>query len=95
MSSRNSRLTSDQRRLAPALHQCLLRVREQLAQGSREFETLESEAMERLKQEGFLPEYIAIRRTDDLEKPEPSDRQLVILSAARLGSTRLIDNLQL
>ena len=95
MSSRNSRLTSDQRRLAPALHQCLLRVREQLAQGSREFETLESEAMERLKQEGFLPEYIAIRRTDDLEKPEPSDRKLVILSAARLGSTRLIDNLQL
>ena len=95
MSSRNSRLTADQRRLAPALHQCLLRVREQLAQGSREFETLESEAMERLKQEGFLPEYIAIRRTDDLEKPEPSDRKLVILSAARLGSTRLIDNLQL
>jgi len=94
MSSRNSRLTSDQRRLAPALYQCLVHVREQLEQGSREFATLESEAMERLKQEGFLPEYVAIRRITDLEKPEPSDRKLVILTAARLGSTRLIDNLQ-
>lgn len=95
MSSRNSRLTPDQRRLAPALYQCLSGVREQLQQGCREFARLESEAMDRLKQEGFLPEYIAIRRTGDLEKPEPSEQKLVILSAARLGSTRLIDNLQL
>ncbi|MFW2373446.1 MAG: pantoate--beta-alanine ligase [Gammaproteobacteria bacterium] len=95
MSSRNSRLTPEQRLLAPALYQCLQRVREQMDQGSREFATLEFEAMDGLKQEGFLPEYVAIRRSHDLEKPEPSDRKLVILTAARLGGTRLIDNLQL
>lgn len=95
MSSRNSRLTADQRLLAPALYQCLLRIREKLEQGSREFATLESEAMDWLKLQGLLPEYVAIRRISDLEKPEPSDQSLVILSAARLGSTRLIDNLQL
>lgn len=95
MSSRNSRLTSDQRLLAPALHQCLDRIRNQLGQGLRDFDSLELEAMDWLKQQGLQPEYIAIRRTSDLEKPEPSDRKLVILCAARLGSTRLIDNLQL
>ena len=95
MSSRNSRLTSDQRLLAPALYQGLVRVQERLEQGSREFSVLESEAMEWLKKQGLLPEYVAIRRTGDLEKPEPSDRKLVILGAARLGGTRLIDNIRL
>lgn len=95
MSSRNSRLTSDQRVLAPALFQCLVRVQERLEQGSREFSVLESEAMDWLKIQGLLPEYVAIRRTGDLEKPEPSDRKLVILGAARLGGTRLIDNIRL
>ena len=95
MSSRNGRLTADQRIMAPALHQCLVRIQEQLVQGSREFVRLESEAMDWLKQQGLLPEYVAIRRISDLEKPEPSDLKLVILIAARLGSTRLIDNLQI
>ena len=49
--------------------------------------------MDSLMQKGVMPEYIAIRRTQDLEKPEPSDRSLVILAAARLGNIRLIDNI--
>jgi len=49
--------------------------------------------MDNIRSAGLKPEYLEIRRRDGLERPEPGDRQLVILAAARLGRARLIDNL--
>ncbi len=55
---------------------------------------VEARALDRLQKTGFVPDYISIRRRD-LASPGPQDRELVVLAAARLGTTRLIDNREL
>ena len=51
--------------------------------------------MRRISRSGLTPEYVEIRRARDLQMPVASDRSLIVLAAARLGPTRLIDNLRI
>jgi pantoate--beta-alanine ligase len=93
MSSRNRYLRQDERASAPVLYASLQAVAQGLAAGRRDFVALQQAAMDNMRSAGLEPEYLEIRRRDGLERPEPGDRQLVILAAARLGRARLIDNL--
>jgi pantoate--beta-alanine ligase len=94
MSSRNQYLTDEERRKAPLIHQLLHKAVERLRAGDRDFATIERTGIEALEQAGFRPDYFAVRRADDLSTPDASTRHLVLLTAARLGRARLIDNLQ-
>ncbi|USD36984.1 MULTISPECIES: pantoate--beta-alanine ligase [Ferrimonas] len=93
LSSRNGYLTDSERLLAPELKQTLDWVAEQLQQGG-DARTLEQQAGDRLNDHGFSTDYIHICHADTLNKATADDRQLVVLAAAKLGSTRLIDNLR-
>jgi len=93
MSSRNRYLGPDERRVAPGLYAALRTAVEALRAGQRNFVALQQDGMENLRSAGLEPEYFEIRRPESLGGPEPADSRLVILSAARLGRARLIDNL--
>lgn len=93
MSSRNAYLTDDQRLEAAGLYRTLGEIARRIGDGERDYGALEAFGSARLAQEGFEPEYLNIRRADDLGPPEPGSRALVVLAAARLGKARLIDNL--
>jgi pantoate--beta-alanine ligase len=95
MSSRNGYLSKQQRAAAPLLYKTLSDVAAKLDQGNIDFVELEKNAISEINQNGFETDYFVIRRADDLQIPNSSDKALVVLVAARLGSTRLIDNLQL
>lgn len=94
MSSRNRYLNAEQRRLAPHIYAALSSVEKQLLQGRRDFAALEQAAAEQLKAEGFVPDYVSIRDAENLQLPNTQTRRLVVLTAARLGRARLIDNVQ-
>jgi len=94
MSSRNRYLSKDERRRAPALYQALQRVARALEAGRTDYDTLAGEARKFLSEKGLEPDYVEIRRSENLATPTPSDRALVVLAAARLGKARLIDNLR-
>ncbi len=93
MSSRNSYLSDDERAIAPLLHETLAATGTELQNGRRNFGDLEVEAVKRLADGGFDVDYFAIRRAVNLEVPDRDCDDLVVLTAARLGSTRLIDNI--
>lgn len=93
MSSRNQSLTMDQLQQAPALYQTLLSIKHEIEQGNQDFTALEQHAVSKLLALGFEAEYVDIRREDDLEFAKPDNNKLRILVAARLGRTRLIDNI--
>ena len=95
MSSRNGYLTRDQRRIAPVLHQTLSSCREAIACGFDNFLQLESHARMKLLQAGFEPDYFAIRDARTLRTVTENTEEIAILAAARLGKTRLIDNVRL
>jgi len=92
-SSRNRYLNEAERGTAALLHTVLEDVREALLSGERDFAALEGHALARLEKGGFVPDYVGIRRARDLAVPAPESQELVVLAAARLGRTRLIDNL--
>ena len=94
MSSRNQYLTDEERRKAPVIHQLLLAAVERLRAGDRDFAAIERTGVEALERAGFRPDYFAVRRADDLGSPDAHTQHLVVLTAARLGRARLIDNLQ-
>jgi pantoate--beta-alanine ligase len=95
LSSRNQYLSNDERAEAPRLYQTLHHVRERVLAQAADFKTIEQEAMQHLTEHGWKPDYVAIRRQSDLLEPSAGeDVPLVILTAARLGGTRLIDNLE-
>ena len=94
-SSRNGYLSSRQRRIAPVLHQTLNSCREAIACGFDNFLQLESHARMKLLQAGFEPDYFAIRDAHTLRTVTEDTEEIAILAAARLGSTRLIDNVRL
>jgi pantoate--beta-alanine ligase len=85
MSSRNSFLLPAERAEAPRLH----RVLQKVAAGGAE-----AAAMAELEAAGWKPDYVEVRRRADLARPKPGDAERVVLAAARLGGTRLIDNLE-
>src|SRR5882757_2424033 len=94
MSSRNRYLTAEQRRLAPRIYAALSKVGQELKQGRRDYLSLEQMAIAELEQSGFKTDYASIRDADDLQPPTENSRKLVVLTAARLGRARLIDNVQ-
>src|SRR5471030_3311474 len=96
LSSRNRFLQAAERAEAPILAKTLNRVRDAVLAGNRDFASIEKEAVESLAQRGWQPDYIAVRRRVDLLPPGPADTAtpLVVLAAAKLGNTRLIDNLE-
>lgn len=95
LSSRNGYLTAEQRAVAPLLHQTLLNCREAIACGFDNFLQLESHARMKLLQAGFEPDYFAIRDARTLRAITEETEEVAILAAARLGATRLIDNVRL
>ena len=95
MSSRNQYLDAAQRQQATLIHRTLLAMKQGVANG-RAFADIEREADAALRAGGFVPDYAELRRAEDLKRPAPDERRgLVALIAARLGRTRLIDNLEL
>ena len=94
LSSRNAYLDAAQRVEALALVHELEGIANALQRGRRDFPALEQAALQSLTARGWQPDYVAIRRRADLSAPS-SGAALVVLAAARLGATRLIDNLEL
>lgn len=92
MSSRNSLLSAEERRQAPAMYHALCAARDAVLKGETEIAALEQRGMQVLEQAGFKPEYFTLRRAADLQPDDGVTQELVILAAARLGNTRLIDN---
>ena len=93
LSSRNGYLSATERSEAPRLYRTLQAVAQAIQAGRHDFATLEAEAMEKLVENQWKPDYIAVRNQADLQLPALTDR-LVIVAAAWLGKTRLIDNLE-
>jgi pantoate--beta-alanine ligase len=94
MSSRNAYMTTEQRLEAMRLHATLQKLSAAIQSGRRDWHALEQSASEELAAHQWKPDYVAIRSQRDLGEPS-ADAPLVVLAAARLGSTRLIDNLEL
>ena len=94
MSSRNRYLSAEQRALAPAIYAELDRARVAIEAGDEDFAALERRGSEALRQAGFRPDYFEIRDAATLEAPGPQSRELVVLTAARIGRARLIDNVR-
>jgi len=93
MSSRNGYLTADEKAVAAKLYQSLCIARDAILAGQQSYEEIESRALLFLRDSGFQPEYFAVCRASDLKKAGANDMDLVLLTAARLGRTRLIDNI--
>lgn len=93
LSSRNQYLSADERLRAPALHAALQAVAAALSGGRRDFESISEEQCKILRSQGFEVQYLDIRRAD-LGVPDVGTTHYVVLVAARLGRTRLIDNVQ-
>jgi pantoate--beta-alanine ligase len=95
LSSRNGYLSAEQRAQAPALHRTLQQLAEAIRSGDRQFAKLIERGQVSLAGAGFRPDYLEIREALSLRPAQADDRQLVILGAAFMGNTRLIDNLTL
>ena len=96
LSSRNAYLTPAERRVAPRLYATLQAAAGRIRDGApaADFGRIEADAATALAAAGLRPDYVGIRRQQDLAAPGPGDRQLVVLAAAWLGRARLIDNLE-
>jgi pantoate--beta-alanine ligase len=94
MSSRNSYLSAAERAIAPQLHQTLLDVRDIVLGGEHDLAAVEQTALTQLKDAGFGAQYLSIRRCTDLGLPVSEYEERVVLAAAMLGTTRLIDNVR-
>ncbi|ARP88003.1 pantoate--beta-alanine ligase [Bordetella genomosp. 9] len=99
LSSRNRYLSEGERAEAPRLYAQLQQIQQQLAAGCQDAAAMENEAIEALRARGWQVDYVSVRRRRDLKAPDAADmaagEPLVVLAAAKLGGTRLIDNLEL
>jgi pantoate--beta-alanine ligase len=94
MSSRNRYLTDSERAVAPRIYATLRAVARRIETGERTFAALAAYGAAELRQAGMQPDYFEIRDAATLLEPHSNSRELVILTAARLGKARLIDNLR-
>ena len=97
LSSRNRFLTPEERVEAPTLYQLLNRIRDKILSGEKDIQSIERRAFSTLVDRGWQPDYISVRKQANLRSPtaqEVDDSKLVVLAAARIGNTRLIDNLE-
>ncbi|MFJ2990388.1 pantoate--beta-alanine ligase [Collimonas sp. NPDC087041] len=99
LSSRNMYLSTEERAEAPTLFKTLNQVADEVRAGQLDIVELEKQAMSQLAGRGWLPDYISIRKRSNLQAPGAGDlaqgEKLVVLAAAKLGGTRLIDNLEI
>lgn len=95
LSSRNGYLTAAERAEAPRLHRILVGIRNAVLAGERDFTKLEQAGRQELDGHGWKTDYVAIRRQADLQLPGTNDSELVVLAASRLGTPRLIDNIEI
>lgn len=93
LSSRNGYLSAEQRAAAPALYRTLQQLASAIRDGNRDFAQLIEAGQASLVSAGFRPDYLEIREASSLRPAEANDTKLVILGAAFMGTTRLIDNL--
>ena len=94
MSSRNNYLSAAQRDTAAALHQALEDIKSSILGGNRNFESLVKIGAKSINDAGMEADYFAVCNADDLTPADSSSDNLVILAAAYLGKTRLIDNIR-
>ncbi|MGI9205525.1 MAG: pantoate--beta-alanine ligase [Woeseiaceae bacterium] len=93
MSAMNRQLSEAERELAPNLYSVLEEIGRGLETGQRDYRQLEEQGVERLEALGFRPEYVSIRRAENLDVPDRDCDELVILASAWLSDVRLLDNL--
>jgi pantoate--beta-alanine ligase len=93
LSSRNQYLTDDERAIAPGIYRSLRKIGNSLQAGKRNYDELQDEAIAELTNAGFTPDYVSIRRAENLAKPDRDCDELVVFIAATLGKARLIDNI--
>lgn len=93
LSSRNGYLNADERATAPVLHRTLSQLADAIRRGERDYSALLDSGKQALEAAGLRPDYLEIRNALDLQPATGEHRKLVILAAAFLGKTRLIDNL--
>jgi pantoate--beta-alanine ligase len=94
LSSRNGYLSAAERAEAPRLHRLLSQIVAAIRAGNHDYASLTGAAQAELQSNGWLPDYVAVRQKFDLQCPAAQESALVVLAAARLGNTRLIDNLE-
>ena len=94
LSSRNRYLSPDERARAPAIYAALQRAVERLHGGDRDFAAIEAEGLQALQAAAMPPDYFSVRNAASLDAPAAQTDPLVVLTAARLGRARLIDNLR-
>jgi pantoate--beta-alanine ligase len=94
LSSRNRYLSASERALAPTVYRALDHARRRLESGDADVAGIEREGMESLRAAGFRPDYFEVRMAGTLALPRGQDVDVVVLTAARLGRARLIDNVQ-
>lgn len=95
LSSRNQYLSEAERKQAPQLYRELQAVARAVENGNRDYAALEQQAAANLKQAGWQVDYVEIRHAGNLQVAHVGDGELVVLAAARLGNTRLIDNVEI
>ena len=95
MSSRNNYLSPEEREEAVRLHRNLKHIKREVEGGSRDFARLAEVARADLENHGWQVDYVELRNRSALEAPANGERELVVLGAAWLGKTRLIDNLEI
>lgn len=93
MSSRNGYLSAEEKAQAAAIYQQLKHLKAQIQQGDKDFATLTNAATSSLQNQQITTEYLNIAAQESLEPADADTQDLVILFAGRLGSTRLIDNI--
>lgn len=94
MSSRNGYLKPAQRLEAPRLYRALQQIVQAVLQGRRDYNAIEAQTTQYLTQLGWIVDYVSIRSAMSLLPPQSGETALIVLGAARLGTTRLIDNIE-
>ncbi|WP_460133962.1 pantoate--beta-alanine ligase [Pseudomonas sp. S1_E04] len=95
LSSRNGFLSEQERAIAPVLYRSLSQIAAAIKGGDHDFATLRAEQVQQIEAAGLRLDYLEVRQGVHLRPATPEDRDIVILVAAFLGTTRLIDNLHL